>query len=77
MVPDDTSETMRSVYYARLAEMSPGERVRIGVQLWEAANALQRAALLREDASLSEFEILYRIAVSRFGEEAAKAAYRR
>jgi hypothetical protein len=51
--------------------------VQIGVQLWEAANALQRAALLREDPSLSESEILYRIAVSRFGEEAAKVVYRR
>jgi hypothetical protein len=77
MVPDDTSEAMRSVYYARLAEMSPGERVRIGVRLWEAANALQRAAMLRENPGASESEILYRIAVSRFGEAAAKAAYRR
>ena len=68
---------MRRVYDARLAEMSPGERVRIGVQLWEAANALQRAALLREDPSLSESEILYRMAVSRFGEKLATTAYRR
>lgn len=77
MVPDDTSEAMRSVYYARLAEVSPGERVRNSVGLWEAANALQRAALLRENPGASESEILYWIAVSRFGEAAAKAAYRR
>jgi hypothetical protein len=77
MTLDDTSAAMRSAYYARLAELSPGERVQIGLRLWEAANSLQRAAVLRENPDASEAEILYQIAASRFGEAVAQAAYRK
>lgn len=73
----DTSPEAREVYWRRLAEMTPAERVRLGVALWEAANSLQRAVLRRERPDADEAEICFEIAKSRFGAELASAVYRR
>jgi hypothetical protein len=73
----DTSPKTSKVYFERLAAMSPSERVRIGVALWEAGNSLQRAAIRREFPDADEAEICFHMAVSRFGEELALAAYRK
>jgi hypothetical protein len=54
--------------------MTPSERVNIGVALWEAGDAMQRAVLRRDDPGASEDEILFRLAVTRFGEELARRA---
>ncbi|WP_407674059.1 hypothetical protein [Paludibaculum fermentans] len=77
MAPDDTSAAAREVYFSRLRELSPSERVRIGVQLWEAGNALQWAAARRKYPGASEEELAFQIACLRFGEKLARAAYRR
>jgi hypothetical protein len=73
----DTSPEARRVYYRRLAEMTPSERVRIGVALWEAGDALQRSALRHRYPDADDEEITYRIAVTRFGEELARKVYGR
>ncbi|HEU5021791.1 MAG TPA: hypothetical protein VFT60_07860 [Bryobacteraceae bacterium] len=56
--------------------MTPEERVNLGMALWKAGDSMQRAALRREYPEASEDEILFRLAVSRFGEELARRAYR-
>ena len=71
----DTSPKAREVYLRRLAEMTPSERVSIGVALWDAGDALQRAALRREYPDAGEAEITYRVAVARFGEALARKVY--
>jgi len=63
--------------FSRAALLSPSERVRIGVALWEAGNSLQRAAIRRQYPDADEAEICFHIAVTRFGEKLARAAYRR
>ena len=73
----DTSPAASEAYYRRLAEMTPSERINIAVALWDAANALQRAALQRQYPDADEEEITFHIAVSRFGEALARKAYRR
>jgi hypothetical protein len=73
----DTSAKASEVYYRRLAEMTPAERLRIGVALWEAADSLQRAGIRRLYPDADDAEITFRIAVSRFGEELARKAYGR
>ena len=77
MTPSDTSPAASEAYYRRLAEMTPSERIDIGVALWCAADALQRAALQRLYPDADEAEITFRLAVSRFGEELARKAYGR
>lgn len=73
----DTSARASEVYYRRLAELTPAERVRIGVRLWEAGQALQWAAARRRWPDADDEEIRFQIAVSRFGEELARKAYGR
>jgi hypothetical protein len=73
----DTSEKTREIYLRRLAEMTPAERVRLGVALWEAGDALQRSAAHRNDPDLDDAEISFRIAISRFGAALAQRAYRK
>lgn len=68
---------MREIYFARLAAMTPAERVRLGVTLWEAAWSLQRAAVLRENPEADEAEVRYQIALRRFGPEVAGAVFGR
>lgn len=73
----DTSPKAREVYFRRLREMTPSERLNIGVALWEAGNSLQRAAIRRNHPDADEAEITFRIAETRFGAELARKAYRR
>jgi len=77
VITDDTSPNARKVYFQRLVEMTPAERVRIGVGLWEAAHALQWAAARRKCPDANDAEITFQIAVSRFGVELAKRAYKK
>ncbi len=73
----DTSPEASRVYFRRLAEMTPAERIDIGVALWDAADSLQRAAMRKMYPDADEAEIIFRIAVTRFGEELARKAYRK
>jgi Rv0078B-related antitoxin len=73
----DTSAAAREVYFQRLAEMTPGERVRLAAALWETAHSLQCAAMRRRNPDADEAEIAFQIAVTRFGAELARTVYRR
>ncbi|MBV9155866.1 MAG: hypothetical protein JO097_06370 [Acidobacteriaceae bacterium] len=73
----DTSVKAREVYFERLKAMTPSERINLGVALWNAADSVQRAAILRLCPEADEGEITFRLAVSRFGPELARKAYRR
>jgi len=77
MRPSDTSPEAWRVYCQRLAEMTPSERIDIGLALWQAADDLQRARARRMYPDADEAEITYRVAVVRFGEALARKAYRR
>jgi hypothetical protein len=77
MALSDTSPAAREIYLRRLAEMTPGERVRLGVALWEAAHSLQWAAVRRGNPDADDDAIAFHIAVTRFGAELARAAWRR
>ena len=73
----DTSPNANRVYFEQLAAMTPAQRVRLGVALWEAAHSLQWAAARRQHPDADESEIAFQVAISRFGEELARAAYRK
>jgi hypothetical protein len=77
MALSDTSPGAREVYFRRLAEMTPSERIGVGAALWSAGDSLQRAAARRMYPDADEAEITFRIAVTRFGAELARKAYRR
>ena len=77
MALSDTSAKAREVYFQRLRGMTASERLGLGAALWTAGDSLQRAALRREDVYADESEITFRIAVSRFGLELARKAYRK
>jgi len=74
---NDTSAKAREVYLQRLSAMTPAERVRLGVGLWEAAQSLQWSAVRRKYPDANEAELAFQIAITRFGAELARAAYRR
>jgi hypothetical protein len=59
--------------------MTPSERLAVGVSLFHAGDALQRAALRRRfpDADADEDEINFQVAAARYGEALAMAAYKR
>jgi Rv0078B-related antitoxin len=73
----DTSPAMREAYYRRLAEMTPSERVRIMADLWETGHALQCAGVRQQFPEADENEVIFRVAVARFGEELARKVYGR
>jgi hypothetical protein len=75
MAPLDTSPRAHEVSIQRLAEMTPAERLRLGVRLWQAAYSLQRSAIRRLHPEADEGEIAFKIAVTRFGPELAQKAY--
>jgi hypothetical protein len=77
MALSDTSDRAREVYFRRLREMTPSERLNLGVALWEAGHELQRAVARRDYPDADEDEITFQIAVRRFGPELARKAYRR
>lgn len=73
----DTSPKASQVYFERLAAMTPSERVRIGAALWKAAHSLQWTAARRKYPDADEAELAFQVAVTRFGGELARAAYRK
>jgi hypothetical protein len=73
----DTSPKAREVYLQQLAELTPAERVRLGTALWESAQSLQRTAVRRKHPDADEAEIVFQIAVTRFGPELARTIYGR
>jgi len=73
----DTSPKAREAYYRRLAEMTPSERLSVGAALWTAGDSLQRSAIRRDYPNADDAEINFRLAVSRYGDEIARKAYRR
>jgi hypothetical protein len=60
-----------------MAEMTPAERVRLGVMLWQTGFALQRSALRRVNPDATEADIAFEIACRRFGRDLAQRAYGR
>jgi hypothetical protein len=72
----DTSPKAQEVYFRLIAQMTPAERVRMAVRLWETAHSLQWAAARRQNPAAGEAEIAFRIAASRFGVELARRAYK-
>jgi hypothetical protein len=42
MALSDTSDRAREVYFRRLREMTPSERLNLGVALWEAGHELAK-----------------------------------
>jgi Rv0078B-related antitoxin len=75
MALSDTSQRTTEVYFQRLAEMTPSERIGIAVALWNAGDSLQRAATRRTYPEADESEINFRLAVTRFGAQLARKAY--
>jgi hypothetical protein len=73
----DTSPKARDVYYRRLAEMTPSERLSVGAALWKAGDTLQRSVIHRDYPDADSDEINFRLAVTRYGEQLARKAYRR
>ena len=73
----DTSPEAREVYFQRLKAMTPSERLGLGAALWNTGNSVQRSAVLRSNPDADEAEIAFRIAVTRFGSELARKAYRK
>jgi|GEM_PF-3942887 len=69
---DDTSPKARDVYFRRLAEMKPSERIRLGADLWSAGDSVQRAAIRAQHRQADEGEIVFQLAVRRFGAELAR-----
>ncbi len=77
MISDDTSRLTQEVYFRRLAEMTPSERIGVGAALWVAGDTLQRAATRKMHPAADDDEINFRVAVSRYGLELARKAYNR
>jgi len=77
MALSDTSPKTREVYLRRLAGMTASERLGVGAALWTAGDSLQRAAARHKKPDADEAEVAFRIAVTRFGAELARKAYRR
>ncbi len=77
MALSDTSPKADHVYFQRLGAMTPAERLRLGVALWEAAHALQCSVARRRHPDADETEIAFQVAVTRFGADFARAAYRK
>jgi len=73
----DTSPRAQEIYFQRLKEMTPSERLSLGAALWRAADSVQRAAVRRQNPHADELEIAFRIAVTRFGPELARKAYQK
>ncbi|MBV9301261.1 MAG: hypothetical protein JOY53_04015 [Acidobacteriaceae bacterium] len=73
----DTSQKASEIYFQRLKSLTRSERLGLTAALWRAADSLQRAAARRNDPHADEAEITFRIAVTRFGLELARKAYRK
>lgn len=73
----DTSKKATELYFRRLAEMTPAERLALGGALCQAGDSLQRSGLRSRYPEADEREICFRLAVTRFGEALARKAYGR
>ncbi len=73
----DTSPDARRVYYRRLAQMSPAERVAIAMDLTAAADELLRAAVHRRLPNAEGQEFDYQLLRARYGGALADKVYRR
>jgi len=73
----DTSPEAQEIYFQRLKEMTPSERLSVGAALWQAGDSVQRAAVRLQHPHADEAEIAFRIAAARFGLELARKAYRK
>ena len=73
----DTSPKAREVYYQCLKSMTPAQRINLGVALWKAGDSIQRAGIRRNHPDADEAEIVFRLAVTRFGLELARNVYQR
>jgi len=73
----DTSPKASEVYFRRLSEMTPSERLGIGAALWAAGDALQRSAARKLYPGADDEEINFRIAVTRYGADLARKVYGR
>ena len=71
----DTSLKASETYFRCLREMTPSERLGVGVALWQAGDSLQHSAMRRMHPAADEAEITFRIAVTRFGAELAQKVY--
>ena len=74
MALSDMSAQASQIYRQRLSEMTPSERVGLGVRFWEAAKSLQGAAIRLKKPGAGEAEINFEIAVFRFSIELAHVA---
>ena len=73
----DTSAKAHDFYVQRLKEMTPSERLDLGSALWDMGDSIQRAAAKLKNPHADEAEITFRVAITRFGLELARKAYRR
>jgi hypothetical protein len=73
----DTTPQAREVCHRRLAELTPSERTRITATLWQAGDRMQRAAIRQANPDATEQEVVFQLAVSRFGLASASKVYRR
>ena len=68
---------MQEFYFRRMAEMTPSERLGIVADLWKKGHALQCGGIRQQYPEADEDEVIFRVAVARFGMELARKAYRR
>jgi hypothetical protein len=71
----DTSPALEDVYFRRLAEMTPSEKGQVQAELWRAGHALQCAAVRQRNPDASDDEVIFQVAVARFGLDLARKAY--
>jgi hypothetical protein len=57
--------------------MTVAERVNVGAALWEAGHSLQQTTMRQRFPEADSKEIAFQIAVTRFGADLARKAYRR
>jgi hypothetical protein len=77
MTLSDTSPAAHQVYFRRLAEMTPTERINMVVEMWQIGHSLQQAGMRQLYPEADEAEIVFQIAVTRFGAVLARKAYQR
>ena len=73
----DTSPKAHDIYFRRLAEMTPSERLGICAALRTAGDALQRSAARSLYPDADDQEINFHLAVARYGADLARKAYGR
>jgi len=73
----DTSPEAERVYYRRLAELTPAQRVQIGLELTGAADDMLRAAIARRFPGASDEEFRYQLVRARYGRELADRMFGR